>query len=154
MNQRFCNMLDAMIRDLRGNAISGYNEFEENTFELTTFLTDNNHRTFIRFMPTSNGEKLRVLLTHIWGMLDFEVDVTEGINQMLNLLTINCEKYQTMFYGVLPIEENYYLTLNSHHYFLMKWSDEDIGKVLSLAFFDFMTLKFPDDSFTMVRVFA
>lgn len=157
MRERMLKILDHIIGQEGFSGIKGYRGAGNDHFELITHYTECGQRTWLRYEPTTDMKFLRLEIRHRFGSLNLNFDPNTAANKLITLFNRNVGAFQaTGSYLAVEYGDNdkFYTTLNSFHYFLLKWNDEDIAEALSLYFFDLtMGLITVETSLTILETF-
>jgi hypothetical protein len=135
MKQRPLNILSALVK---GGSISRFAEDGESKFEVFTEYSVFDMMTWLKFEIT--GDVMRVRFTHLLGTLD----VDDGVNpqDLIKVLMANRYSYNwtSGYFSVNLLEKFFYVYLENTHFYLLKWTDEDIADAMSLQFLDLQGL--------------
>jgi hypothetical protein len=117
--------------------LTDFLEEDASSFELKTEYSKYDHRTWLKYEPTSDGEIVRMELTHLFGSLDFGRSAPDP-GHLLRLLSMNIPSFQGSgaYLGVRRSNDTFFVSLNSNPIFLTRWSDEDIAEALTTHLFD------------------
>lgn len=162
MRDRIFRILN-ILKDTETDWVSDFKEEDNRSFELITPYSEHEHRTWLEYEPTQDGEIVRMRLTHLFGYLNLEdsSDSNELIvlsNQLFDLLKENNPQYRgsSAYLGLAYRDGYYFVSLHAAPIFLTKWDDDEIAEVLNMQVFDLiMSLAFvppkPIISFSMQR---
>ena len=135
MRDRILNILNALIKD---GCITQFAEDGENTFEVVTKYSVFDMMTWLKFEIT--GDVMRMRFTHLMATLDID----EGVDpeDLVKVLMSNRYSYRwtSGYFSVNYLGGFYYVYLENSHFYLLKWSDEDIADAISLQFLDLQGL--------------
>lgn len=134
MEERMHNILRQVKQFTSFTPIEG----QEAVFEVTTKLSDSDHKTWVRFEFT--GNVIRVHLSHGFGCLN----LSRGLdaNRLLRLLVENRGSFRNScgYLAVQPVDSDLLITsLEANLHFLQKWDDQDIAEMIGLQFYDMYT---------------
>lgn len=143
-NERMINILGIMKKS--GSSVKDFQVEDESSFEIKTHYSDYDHRTWLKYELTEDGEIVRMQLTHLLGNLDIKAglnpqQVLETTNQLIDLFKENIPQYRgsSAYLGVRFREGVYFVFLNAAPIFLTKWKDNEIAEVLNVQLFDLET---------------
>ncbi len=106
-------------------------KLNENNFELITFFSKWNHRTFFNIEIT--GDILRTEIRHVLASLE-NIDS----DLLFYLLTNNYESLwnSSSYAAIKVVEKDAYLSLNSYQHFKLGWADKDIAEIIFMVIND------------------
>lgn len=135
MRDRMFNILNLI--KAKGSCIEDFQEdSRDGSFELKTPFSKYDHRTWLKYELTDDGEKVRMELTHLFGYLDFSGGADPS--DLLHLFSMNIPSFQgtSAYLGVKLMNDNFFASLNAAPIFSAKSSDADIAGALWTQLFD------------------
>lgn len=138
MRQRMIAILDRLKakgkEGLTGSIIE-YKGSAADMFELQTDLAE--HRTWLKYETTGNGEVLRIELRHFFGHLDLS-KASDPARFLLEMFQQNVPSFRSSgaCLGLQPGDPFPLVCLNETHQFITTMSNETISEILSIAIFD------------------
>lgn len=142
--ERMSNILNIMKNT--GSSVKDFQIEDDSSFEVKTHYSEYDHRTWLKYELTDDGEIVRMQLNHLLGNLD----INEGLNpqqvlgifnQLIDLFKENIPQFRgsSAFLGVKFRDGIYFVFLNAAPIFLTKWKDDEIAKALNIQFLDLQT---------------
>ena len=123
--------------------VEDFHEEDGCRFEISTPFSKYDQRTWLKYEPTSDGEIVRMQLTHLLGTLDIKEgldfdQLAKTTNQLLDLLKHNVPQFRgsSAYLGLEFRAGFHFVFLNAAPIFLTKWSDADIAEALGMQLFD------------------
>ena len=142
IRNRMFNILRILKEDTT-DWVSHFREEDNISFELKTPYSQFDHRTWLEYETSPDGELIRMRLTHLFGTFGIREDQTpdqilETTNHLFNLLKENVPQFRgsSAYLGLQFKEGYYFVSLNAAPMFLAKWADADIAEVLNMQVFD------------------
>lgn len=145
MRDRMIKIL-TILKNTEATWVTGFKAEDDGSFELITPYSEHDHRTWLVYEPTGDGEIIRVRIQHLFGFLEMKdayshEELIVSTNQLYDLLKENNPQYRgsSAHLGLSFRDGNYFVFLLATPIFLAKWADAEIADVLEMQVMDIVT---------------
>lgn len=143
MRERILGILTRLKAKAGGGLVGGISDFKsegKTSFELTTRMSQQGHRTWLKYESTNDSDVIRIEITHWFGYLDL-TKTSDPVQFLLEMSQQNVPSFRnsSTCLGVKVASPYPLINLNATHHFLDRMSDEDIADILSIVLFDLAT---------------